>query len=246
MTNVPLAQDGVSIVVGGIFNPAIFSPDWLLREDLIDGSTYTSMTETVLTPDFTSLRVGDIAIQVTREAFQVATSNADEFERARDLAVGILRLLSHTPIAVLGINRHFHIKADSDVIWHAIGDAIVPKAAWASVLNLPGMRSAVLWGARPDNHAGRVQVQIEPSVAIPNGIFVSQNDHYDLYDVVERPSARTQFPLPGELNSQKPTADKISVAVTMLETKWADSMSRADDVVETVWTLRQEHPNDSR
>lgn len=239
MTNVPLAQDGISLVIGGIFNPAIFSPDWLLREDLIDHSIYTTMTDTVVTPDFTSLRLGDIAIQVTREALQVATSHADEFERTRDLAIGILRLLSHTPIAVLGLNRHFHIKADDVAIWHAIGDAIVPKTDWESVLDHPGMRSAVLWGARPDNYAGRVQVQIEPSVAIPYGIFVSQNDHYDLYTITEPITGRAQFPLPAEVIDNKPSADKVLVAITVLQTKWSDSMSRADAVVKNVWMLRR-------
>jgi len=246
MPNVPLAQDGVSVVVSGIFNPAIFSPDWLLREDLIDSAVYTSMTETVITPDFTSLRLGDILLQVTREALQVATSHSSEFERSRDLVVGILRLLSHTPIAALGINRQFHIKADSDTIWHAIGDAILPKSAWESVLSLPGMRSAALWGARPDNHAGRVQVQIEPSVAIQYGIFVSQNDHYDLFDHIEPVTSRVQFPSQSDVASQKPTADKGVVAIELLNSNWAESMHRADEVVGLVWRFRKQHEGENK
>ena len=238
MKNVPLARDGVSVVVGGVFNPAVFSSDWLLREDLIDNAVFSSMTDSVTTPEFTSLRLGDISLQVTREALQVATAEASEFEPSRDLVVNILRLLAHTPIAALGINRHFHIKADSVTLWNAIGDAIVPKAPWETVLTLPGMRSAALWGARPDKHAGRVQVQIEPSVAIQYGIFVSQNDHYDLYDLDELISDRAQLPSSMEFVSQSPTADKGRVAIDLLTGDWNNSMKRADKVVAAVWRLR--------
>jgi hypothetical protein len=238
MSNVPLAQDGVSVVVGGAFNPAVFSADWLLHQDLIDSPTFSAMDNSITTPEFTALRFGDVALQVTREAFQVATSEASEFEPLRDLAVNILRLLSHTPVGVLGINRHFHIKADHVDSWHAIGDAIVPKAPWNDVLQLPGMRSVSLWGARPDKHAGRVQIQIEPSVAIQYGIFVSQNDHFDLYDLDSPLSDRAQLPGSIEILSANPTADKGSVAIKMLNDEWNDSMTRAERTVAAVWQLR--------
>jgi len=231
--------DGVSVVVKGLFNPAIFSPAWLLSQDLIGSSEYTEAQVDIISRDLAVFRAAWLSCQVTPDAMQISTNDPDEFERARDVAAGVLGVLHHTPIAAMGINREVHLLVPSASRWHGIGDILAPKAAWESALIMPGMRSVTMWGIRPDSYAGRVQVQVEPSLRMPRAVYVAHNDHYILARVDSQPTSReAPWYLEPELDLE-PTADKLEVALSILADDWHSSLERANEVVSLIAKLGQ-------
>ena len=228
--------DGCAVVVRGHFNPAIISPAWLLHVELISGKQYGDTETTIVSEDITMFRTGWAQVQASREFFQVSTSDAAEFERLRDLASGVLAVLKHTPVSALGINRHAHLEVESRSAWHAVGDLLSPKSIWEGVLNLPGTQSVTMLGVRPDLYAGRVQVQVEPSSRLEQGIYVAHNDHYSLTRVERQPSSREEFGAedPPDLSTN---SSKISTAQEILSDSWSSAMDRSRAVVERVWDL---------
>lgn len=240
MTGPDRAVDSVTVVVKGHFNPAIFSPAWMLREELIGPGDYDDAELQIISPDLSIFQVGPIALQVARDSLQVATTEPADFERARDVTVGIVKALHHTPIGVLGINRAIHFEVSSIEEWHNVGNALTPKDVWRDVLTNPGMRSLTLWDVREDERAGYVQLQIEPSVSVHPGIFAVQNDHYELSSKQEgSPAGVIEEPM-----MERPLAEgdlstsKSKYAVEVLDACWQNSMERAEKFFARVSSLR--------
>lgn len=238
MVGTPREIDGVSVVVRGHFNPAIFSPAWLLGQELVGPSEYKQASVDIVSRDLASFSMDWLTCQVTPEAMQVATTVPEEFERTRDVAAGVLRALSHTPIAAIGLNREVHSIVRSADAWHRIGDRLAPKELWDDVLTLPGMRSLLIESARSDEFAGRVYVKVEPSMRMPQAVYISHNDHYVLARVDSQPTSREQ---PWEVDTEtslEPSAKKLDLALEVLAgTRWSDSMSRADRIFASVMGL---------
>lgn len=233
MTDKGIGLEGTTVVVRGAFNPAIFSPTWFRNQDLIGDLELDDLDVEIVTRDIAVFRMGWLSCHVTPEGLQMSASAPEEFERLRDAVIGVLRLLTHTPIKALGINREFHTQVASVEEWHAIGDAIVPKANWNGTLEHPGMRSVTLWGARPDEYGGQIQVQVEPSVRLPQSVYVATNDHFTLTlsDLDLRSNQGSWDLTQPEVEL---TSEKIDVAIHVLLDQWDAALERAEQARRTV------------
>lgn len=227
MTEGPAVLDGVSVVVRGLFTPPLFSPAWLLAEQLIGPHEFENAEVEVIAREIAVFNTGWLNVHVTSDTLQVSTTEVEEFERLRDAASGILRALVNTPVAALGINRDRHFTVESVERWHAIGDILTPKELWESELKLPGMRSVTMWGLRPDPFVGRVQVQVEPSLRIPQAVFVTHNDHYVLGRASHQPTERVAWEMDEPL---EPSVERLAIALEILTEHWSDSLRRAQGV----------------
>ena len=87
----------------------------------------------------------------------------------RDLALGILRSLPHTPVQRIGINHLAHFPVESEGVWHRLGHALTPKELWEEVLEKPGMLSLTIQGQRTDDYSGSVNVTVQPSSVVRPG-----------------------------------------------------------------------------
>lgn len=240
MIKAPVALDGISVVVRGHFNAAIFSPLWLLQQELIGASDYSAAEIEVITSEFAVFKTGWLNCQVTPDSLQLNTTDLDEFERLRDVAVGIFNALPHTPVGALGINRQLHFAAKNIDQYHAIGDELVPKKFWESSIALPATRSLTVWGERPDKFGGRVQVQVEPSFRFAHHIYVAHNDHFNLGIREHQPATREE--VEAAMKSEEgtpvePSADKISVVNEILTSVWKSSITRSEDVVNAIASI---------
>lgn len=235
VASVEVALDGVSIVVKGLFNAAIFSPAWMLAQGLIGTSEYAEAEVELITREFASFTVGWLTCQVTPDALQLATVVPEEFERVRDAVVGILNTLPHTPVAALGINRQVHFPTRDLDHYNAIGDKLVPKDFWEPMVAFAATRNVMVWGQRPDDYSGRVQIKVEPSNRFLRHVFVSHNDHFNLLPFDQHPATREEAferdlePIRGE-----PSAHKISMAKEILTSEWKSCMSRSIEVANTI------------
>jgi hypothetical protein len=236
----PVVQrEGVQVVVLGNFNPGIFSPSWFAAHELIGEEQAADAELQVIMPRLASFRVGWLSCQVQDDRLILGTEDAQELESVRDAAVGILALLPHTPISMMGLNRYFHISFPSLEAWHRVGDLLAPKEVWEGVLTLPGMRDVTVEGVRDDEFAGAVVVSVQPSNIVKPGVFVNRNDHYVLRVVDSQPSSREDFVREefSQRNALPPSDTCIPIAINILNKKWTDSMRHADAVLGTVLKL---------
>lgn len=204
--------DGASAVLLGSFNPAIFQPEWLAQQGLLAREEAKAAEVQIVSREVTQFSTELFDIQVTHEQFAASTARVPAFGMLQDLVLGIFDRLRHTPVSKMGINRDAHFRMPSEEAWHDLGHRLVDPALWDSFLKSPGMRAVVVQGLRPDERAGNVFIRVEPSVRVHPGVYMQQNDHFEL----------------GE------SADDASLALEVLRQEWAPSLDRAEEAFRRV------------
>ena len=180
----------MNIVLVGSFNPSIVQPAWLAKYGLIPDSEQSDATTELIRNEFGRVSLPWVEIQVLRDrADFTGTDNTPSATAIRDLVLGCLDLLHHTPVSGLGINDWAHYRMASEAAWHAVGHRIIPPENWSTVLGKPGMMSADVRGLRPDERAGSINVTVQPSGMFQPGVFISVNDHIELLKDGERQTA---------------------------------------------------------
>jgi hypothetical protein len=164
---------------------------------------------------------------------QFTAQQADEFEPLRDLVVGVLRLIPEPQLGVLGINHDVHFGVASPAAWHATGDALVPKEIWEDLVEFPGTASVIIQGQRPGKYAGFVQITVQPSSQMPQGVFVQYNDHYTMEILDKIPDNRSQF-MATLRNSLNVSSEKFPIAIKILNEEWNSSMTRSLAAIDRV------------
>jgi hypothetical protein len=216
----PLKQ-GLNIVFRGNFNPAIFHPSWFASHGLIRSQEVDAAKVQIVHPDAAVFTAEWLEINVVRDRFQAATVQESYYEVLRDLVIGVLNLLSHTPLRVMGLNCEFHYQLRSEDAWHSVGHRLVPKADWKDLLEKPGMKSLIVEGVRPDDLKGYIRVKVEPSTRVSYGVYVEVNDHYDL-------------------RQSDDTISGASEAMRILSERWSDSMKRSVSIAQKIASLGSE------
>ena len=203
---------GLVIVVRGHFNPIIFSPVWFSSEGLIRKEEAAKAETQIVNPDVVSFNLDWLRLQVTRETFFVETTKDSYEDVLRDLVAGTFKLLRHTPLTMMGINRHLHFRTESVEKWHQIGDILAPKKIWNDIFNKPGLKSlSIVESDRDDGLNGHIQLKIEPSARVNPGLFISTNDHFQVNDAESALGA-----------------DEI---LDILENRWQESLERSTNIV---------------
>ena len=211
-----IALEGVSIVFIGSFNPAIFHPSWYVAEGLWSKTDLENAEVGVITADICSFHTEQYALHAINNRFMISTTQAPLYDSLRDLAVGTFRILKHTPLAKLGLNREVHYRLDSEEAWHAIGHKLAPKEHWQPILRKPGMRALTIEGMRTDHLDGAVHVRVEPSNRIENGLFVEVNDHFEVEDTLAR---------------------SANAILNIAEEQWTESLRRSDEIIRHIGEL---------
>lgn len=240
MSEPDVRLEGVSVVLRGSFNPAIMSPGWLLAQSLVSEQEHNGAQPEAIVPNLAIFTVASMRFQVTPDSFTVETENQREFERTADVVKSVLAVLPHTPVNMLGINHYFHAALGSPDSWHRLGDKLAPKEYWAEVLDLAGTAQVALQGTRPDQFAGRVIVNVQPSAKIEQAIFVNQNDHFLLREVDHQPMTRDDFLDPRireHMIPPEPSPELVSLAKRILGDCWSTSHDRAEKVLRLVLSL---------
>jgi hypothetical protein len=172
--------DEAVVVIVGKFNPAIFHPSWIVAQGLLNKQELEAANLELVHPDATSFKMASFRFDITRDRFLVGSSDASCAVMVRDIAIGILSILEHTPVRMCGINRLLHFRCSSESKWHHIGHTLTPKEYWTGLLENPGMRSLTIEGKRPDSSAKYLRISIAPSPRVEHGVFFDFNEHYEL------------------------------------------------------------------
>lgn len=170
--------DGLSVVLLGSFNPAIFQPFWFARHKLVGDEEAGAATIELVRPELTRCIIGPFTIQVMPQqaAFE---SDVGKQGPLRDLVTGTFDVLRETPVKALGINRFVHFRASKQRM-DAIGHALAPPSAWSTVLGAkPEMRGLISWGHRKGGGDARFQVTVQPSARLKLGVHIAANEHHE-------------------------------------------------------------------
>jgi hypothetical protein len=179
--------NGASIVLTGSFNPAIFQPQWFVRQNLLPEAEAETAKNLVLLAqqaaqvcDFETER---FRIQVTTDRFMVMSKAAANPIPIRDLLLGTFFILEHTPATAVGLNRHMHFHLDTVEDWHQLGDRLAPKDGWKGILRggRPGMRSLLIQSSLDGSEnpaAPQLFVKVEPSTQVKQGAYFETNESY--------------------------------------------------------------------
>lgn len=178
---------GVNVQVLGQFNPRLFLPQWFGDVDLIRPEEVEQAKIGIVHEEICQFSLDWLNLQVTQDRLLIATSQLDHAEVVRDLAVGVLTLLSHTPTSVVGINHNYWLAFPDDESWNEFGRRILPSKNWG-VLENPGMAQATVQGNRTDDRKGYVRVSLHPQLDGTRKVGATINNHYV---VSEEPSSRS-------------------------------------------------------
>ena len=219
---------GVSVVLLGDFNPAIFTPAWFALHDLLPESVADSADLQVAHQQVTDFVADWLRLQVTAERFSVGTSQAP-YIRLRDLVARIFKeYLHHTPLRAFGINREVHFQVPSFTARDRIGRTLAPVepwGAWRHNLGLDGehggMTSLTMSQVDPKGRptGGQINVTVETSKQIGKGrtgVYVRVNDHYAIE------------------NAELGTAGRL---MQLFEDNFDTSLKRSDDIVDHIMSL---------
>ena len=193
---------GVSVVLLGSFNPAIFTPAWFALHEILPRGVAENADLQLAYNQLMTFSTDWLQIRVTPDSFQAETQQ-DPHVRVRDLVIRVFReLLSHTPIRAFGINRDVHFRAPNAAARDRVGRMLAPVEPWgecAELLQLggdqSGMVSLSMRQSQPEGRppGGQINVKVEPSARIGDGrlgIYVQVNDHYAIDTTAAEGQAR--------------------------------------------------------
>lgn len=175
--------EGLEVGVIGSFNPAIFHPEWFLRQKLIGEEDAKEARVNVVGSEVTDVQICGIKLVCINDRFSLGTANISHAARLQDFLFQIFTLLPHIPITAVGINPHAHYQVVDTQYWHKIGHTLAPKELiWDDLKQLekPGMLSLTITSLRKGEFPGQINVRVEPSHSFQPGLFVQSNYHYQL------------------------------------------------------------------
>jgi hypothetical protein len=173
------------IVLAGEFLPALFTPDWFGRNNLIgeDDVDVARIGNFLQSRDVATFQTDWFSFQALKQQI-VFTSLGPVTPLLKDLAVGTLMLLPESLVSAVGLNFRSHYKTSKREEYHLIGDTLVPKDRWNSLfpglhvgmVNLQVMAQKVKESGEAVD-GDQYHVAVQPSNVITEGIFVGTNDH---------------------------------------------------------------------
>jgi hypothetical protein len=201
-------RESFAIVALGDFNPAIFQPLWFSLNGLMPEEETKSAEISIIHKQLASFVMGKIQVQVDDSRLAFTTFESPQLPLLRDLTLGTLTILEHSPLRAIGLNRDMLFTVDSKEAWHAVGDRLVPKGDWKQFLTRPGMRQVAVEGKRDDCQADQLNIRIQPSA--DREFLIAVNQHYRL-ETDQRTEVEPQTTLPaGFRSAMNPAAPRDS------------------------------------
>ena len=220
------SDDRTSIVLVGSFNPRIFQPSWFVRQQLLPPLDEEEAQVELINNDLCAFQTSIFRIEALSERFAAHSIAAPVPDLLRDLVQGTFEILKHNPVVKIGINTSGHFQLDSFDQYNSFGHHLAPKTSlWKPILNEPKTLSLLVQGRRADEstYPGFLNVKVEPSTRIANGILVETNDEF-----------------------QNENATDASWVSKVLVDEWSDSLNRVaairEHLLEQAATL--EHQDD--
>ncbi|SHE36079.1 hypothetical protein SAMN05444339_101151 [Loktanella atrilutea] len=181
---------GVSIVLIGNFNPAIFHPSWLMANGIEPEVDTDRIDLEVCHKDVSRFSIDGTHYFVDQDRFQIQTSSAP-WVQILDKTTNLFRgLLPHTPLKAVGLNRDAHFVLPSFEARMKLGRKIAPIEPWGKFGGemekdepelAGGMLSLTMRSTEAaDDYSLNKNLKIEPSFQVKgsNGVYIQANFHF--------------------------------------------------------------------
>ena len=203
-----------SIVLIGNFNPSIFHREWFVSNDIISRTEFEEENQEAVTSyPITKVILSWGIIQITPNQFIIRGTNPAFFGMLNDLVQKTFGILSHTPLAQIGINYEEQLLTKNIDEQRSFGIKVAPLNNWDFMRN-PGMRDFIMEDQeRPDEYRGYIQARIQSPRTVKNSVSLSINDHYEIN--YEEGSGATEI-------------------INILELNWDKSMERSRLLISTI------------
>jgi hypothetical protein len=180
------AQHGNAIILRGSFNPRILQPAWLAAQNLIRPAESETAEIYIIHEQVVAFGLEWASVEVKPDLLTISSSPTSETpEQIRDLALGVIEILTHTPVYNVGLQFFGHYAFADQEIRDDLGWTLVPRAPFQGQLASVGMRTLTMLGRREegDQGANGVSITVEPSAVLtPNGVYLAVLDQYDVAD----------------------------------------------------------------
>lgn len=208
----------LSIVFVGDFNPVIIQPYWLAIKKLIREQEAATAKLEIAHAEIVKFELDWLYIEVTKDRFELRTSQEPYFEPVKDLAIGIFNILSETPVRQVGINHLKYFALPDKDRYYKFGDKITPLNNWSDSLQDPKVLMVEVYEKnRKDGNSGHVRVRIQPSditLSTEFGVLININDHININE--------NQTGRDGEI-------------LRLFASVWSESFDRVNTIVENIW-----------
>jgi len=105
MLNNYLQIHTASVVFVGEFNPVIIQPFWLANKKLIRDQEAQDAKVEIIHNEIVKFEIDWARFEITKDRFEIRTSQEPYFEPMRDLVISIFEILKETPISALVSNN---------------------------------------------------------------------------------------------------------------------------------------------
>ncbi|MGH6816460.1 MAG: hypothetical protein ACREC6_12220 [Hyphomicrobiaceae bacterium] len=226
---------GASIVLIGNFNPAIFSPDWFIRQGAIKQQEIVADDPNfIVHSQVAQIKLDWCSILIEPNRYTISTIR-DPLVQISDLTARIFgEFLPHTPLRQLGINRNVHFRVESLEVRDAIGYQLAPPESWGDWAPNIRARSGLKRGGMVSltmqqqvfayERSGYISTTVQPSTRIVDGfgVFVEVNDHFD--------------------PSLKDNESSTRIIMSILEDGFESSLANADTIIDQIMKLAYVRP----
>lgn len=215
--------ENCSVVLLGSFNPAIFHPEWFVRQGLIGADAVDPDKIKVVSSDVTECDVGTVKLVCDNTRLIFSAGNMTESDKLQDMVTGTLRILAHVPLLAMGLNQEGVFRAQSEEHWHQIGHTLAPKApVWDKLGKSPGMQQISIKYPLQENPRIEQNFTVEP---FPNtslkhpAIKIRTNLHYQI-------STPAEIPISG---------DTTQLALDFIAEHWKCATTRVREVARIIF-----------
>lgn len=167
-----------SFVVMGDFNPAILHPSWFASQGLIKHGEAVEAKIDVVHKEVASWSIEWLRVYSDGDRLQLVTEQEPFALPLRDLVMGVLTLLEHTPVRALGINFAGYYQFSDRHSYDRFGHELVPKARWGALTD-PRTQKAMVTSVHSDGRSGATNVAVAASERFLLSARISSNDHTD-------------------------------------------------------------------
>ena len=178
-----------STVILGDFNPGMFQPEWFCKQNVISeedadfARDINSSSPLIVTPQFTTFRTSQLAIQIEENRFEVKAEK-EPLLTMIDFITKTFENLGSYKITAFGFNYIAHYKIDTNEKFHSIGDKLAPKNYWESLLEeeiagdqrKSGLSLLQMKKVKKDSE-DYILFTVQPSPIFRPGLMLSCNDH---------------------------------------------------------------------
>jgi hypothetical protein len=177
VTKPKVHRESVFTIATGNFNPKIVEPLWLAKYGLVPEEEAEAAGRQLLDGDLSHITFPWADLVVLQDRLQLESGEEMVSEaQLRDLSVGLLRLLPHTPVKAVSIQHRVVVVAKSEEAWHEVGHRLAPKKLWTGILESPGMFDFAMQGTRSDELVGAWKVRVQPVLDPKFGVWINVND----------------------------------------------------------------------